>query len=102
MPSVAERTASDIAGELHATRLAAATGMHLCLNHPNRTTDRFGRRNRLRWASRHASRRNRDTVASKEVLRLILVQIHRHRRPRKEARILPKITVRSQLEDWLH
>src|SRR6185437_12136689 len=43
---------TDIAGELYATRLAAATGVHLCLHHPNRTTDRLGCRNRFRWGCR--------------------------------------------------
>src|ERR1700733_7834943 len=69
--------------------------MPLRLNHPNRTTYRLSGRRGLVSIRRYASRGNRDAVAAEDVLRLILVQIHRHRRTRK-ASILPKIAVRDQ------
>ena len=87
--------ASHVAHDLHATRLTATAGMHLRLNHPHRTADRFGGRCGLVGIRRYASRGNRDAIAAEDVLRLILVQIHRHRRTRKTS-ILPKIAVRDQ------
>ncbi len=84
-----------VPSELHASGLAAATRVHLCLDHPNRTADRLRRSSRFIGACGYASRRNSDPVASEEILSLILMQIHRHRRTRK-ASILPKIALRDQ------
>src|SRR6185312_13391663 len=82
----------DIPDDFHPTGFATAASVHLRLDHPYRATNGFS----LSAIRGHASRWHRDPVASENILRLILVQIHRHRRPRKEARILPKIAVAGQ------
>ena len=63
--------------ELDAASLAPAAGMHLGLDHPHRPAQRPGGRRGLLRTGRNAARRHGNSVASKDVLRLKLVQIHR-------------------------
>src|SRR6185437_4582498 len=65
-----------IARQLDAAGLAAATGMYLSLDDPDRPADRVGRRDRLIRAGGDAARRNGDSVIPEYLFSLIFVQIH--------------------------
>ena len=66
-----------VARDFDAARLTASTRMHLRLDDPNGSAKCFGRLDGLLGARRHASRGNGNPVVSKDILGLILVQIHR-------------------------
>jgi hypothetical protein len=86
-----------VAGELHAARLAASAGVHLCLHNPHGTAELLGSRDGFLGARHHLARRHGNPVAAEHLLRLVLVQIHR-RKPvaRKERAFSSKRTAPDQ------
>src|SRR5438067_13227519 len=77
----------DVASQLHPARLAAAAGMNLRLDHPDRAAERAGGGGGFVGAGGDLARRDRDSVAAEQLLGLIFVEIHRPPAARR-ARIL--------------
>ena len=77
MPSAAARTASEVARDLDAAGLAAAAGMDLRLDDPDRTAQRFRGGHCFIWRPGHAARGYRNAKTPENIFRLIFVQIHR-------------------------
>ena len=63
-------------GELDASPLAAAPGVHLCLHHPHRPTQADGCSSGVLRASGYVACGYRDSVPGKKLLGLVFVQIH--------------------------
>src|SRR5690606_11651721 len=66
----------DRAGELDAAALAAAAGVNLRLDDPDRAAERLRRAHRLVHRKARNAARHRDAVALQEFLGLVLVDLH--------------------------
>ena len=72
----------DVAGQLHAARLAAPAGVHLCLHDPHGAAERTGGRRGLAALAATLPGGTGIAVAAEQVLRLVFVQVHRCRAAR--------------------
>ena len=94
LPEHALGRRGDVRGRLDhldAARLAAATGVHLRLDHPDRTSEPLGGVDGLFWRGGDETRRHRDAVAGEQLLGLVFVEVHGLGRAMDEARQFNKI-----------
>jgi hypothetical protein len=78
------------ARELHAAGLAAPAGVHLRLDDPQRTAERFGCRFRFLRTARDPAFGHGDPVFGKQCLRLVFVEVQERSWPARGARYFPR------------